>query len=83
MAPVRIPIVAGNWKMHTTIDEARRLASDVARRLIQVRGVDVVLCPPYVSLQALSETVGALFVAGSLQFPDRENHVREAVQGPR
>src|SRR5215216_6466106 len=51
----RRPIVAGNWKMNTTIDEGLALV-DALRPLIEsVAAVDRVVCPPFVSLHAISE----------------------------
>ena len=44
------PLVAGNWKMNTTVQEAAALASAVRDALDDVSDVDVVLCPPYVFL---------------------------------
>ncbi|MCI0440225.1 MAG: triose-phosphate isomerase [Chloroflexi bacterium] len=50
-------IVAGNWKMNTTLDEAKRLVSAMKSRLDAVRGVEKVVCPPFVSLAAVSEAL--------------------------
>ena len=50
---MRKPIIAGNWKMNTTVEEALALV-DQMRELDNVTGVaDVVFCPPSVSLYAL------------------------------
>ena len=46
------PIVAGNWKMHTTLAEARDLAKGVRRRLADLSDVEVVVCPPFPYLLA-------------------------------
>jgi triosephosphate isomerase len=47
---LRIPIIAGNWKSFKTIEEARGLAEGVVREVVGILGVEVVLCPPFVSL---------------------------------
>ncbi|MEA3298385.1 MAG: triose-phosphate isomerase [Chloroflexota bacterium] len=52
---MRMPIIAGNWKMHTTPAEARKLVSDMLPTLDKVEGVDKLLCPPFVSLFLLRE----------------------------
>ncbi len=53
---MRRPLVAGNWKMHCGPSEARRLALEIRNGLLGSRaGVDVVLCPPFVSLAAARE----------------------------
>lgn len=41
------PIVAGNWKMHTTLEEARALTRGVVDAVAGIPGVEVVLCPPF------------------------------------
>lgn len=51
---MRIPFVAGNWKMNTTATEAERLVLEMLERLDSIKGVDKVVCPPFVSLVGLS-----------------------------
>ena len=46
----RLPLIAGNWKMNTTVEEARALASSLVSRLRGVRNVEILLCPPFISL---------------------------------
>jgi triosephosphate isomerase len=50
MTTTRRPIVAGNWKMNTTVPEATVLAAGVREAVAAVHGVEVVVCPPAVSL---------------------------------
>jgi len=50
---MRTPLVAGNWKMNTTVSEAEELVSGMLDRLDRIEGVEKVLCPPFVSLAAL------------------------------
>ena len=40
-------IIAGNWKMNTTLREAQALARDVRALTDSVAGATVVLCPPF------------------------------------
>ncbi len=51
----RIPIIAGNWKMNTTSDEAVALVDDMLDDLTVLEGVEVVLCPPFLSLVPVHE----------------------------
>ena len=51
---MRIPLIAGNWKMNTTAAEAERLVLEMLERLDRIKGVEKVLCPPFVSLVAIS-----------------------------
>jgi len=51
---MRTPIVAGNWKMNKTVEEARSLVFSMNRKLHEVKGVEKVLCPPFPALLAVS-----------------------------
>ncbi len=53
----RIPMIAGNWKMNTTVDEAVRLVKTMLPELDKVKGVDKVVCPPFVSLKAVGDVI--------------------------
>jgi len=55
---MRTPIVAGNWKMHKTIAEAVELTRGVRRGVMDLAGVEVVLCPPFTALSAVREAIG-------------------------
>ena len=55
---MRTPIVAGNWKMHKTVAEAVELTRGVRRGVMDVKGVEVVLCPPFTALAAVREAIG-------------------------
>ena len=49
---MRIPFIAGNWKMNTTVSEAEQLVLEMLDKLDRIEGVEKVLCPPFVSLVA-------------------------------
>jgi triosephosphate isomerase len=51
---MRIPLIAGNWKMNKTVAEARDLVFKMAINLREIKGVEKVLCPPFPSLVAVS-----------------------------
>lgn len=52
---MRKPIIAGNWKMHKTVDEAKRFASEVKNAIPSSSEVDTVICAPALALAALVE----------------------------
>ena len=52
---MRKPIIAGNWKMHKTLEDAVRLVREMRERLDAIPGVDVVLVPPFVCLSSVAE----------------------------
>ena len=47
-----MPLVAGNWKLFKGPDETQAFCLELRERLAGLDGVDVAVCPPYVSLQA-------------------------------
>ena len=51
---MRIPFIAGNWKMNTTATEAEKLVIEMLDKLDRIKGVEKVLCPPFVSLVAVN-----------------------------
>ena len=51
---MRTPIVAGNWKMNRTVEEARSLVFSMNNELREIKGVQKVLCPPFPALLAVS-----------------------------
>ena len=56
MSQSRTPLIAGNWKMHKTIGEAELFISGLLPRVTTAEGVDVAVCAPYTSLQALVDS---------------------------
>jgi len=67
---LRTPLIAGNWKMHKTVAEARSLAGAVVDGLtmaaVDVRGdCDVVVCPPFTALAAVADVVRGREARGS------------------
>lgn len=55
---MRTPIIAGNWKMNTTYDEAMDLVEELVDNLEgkpEVEAVEIVLCPPYLWLFPAAE----------------------------
>ena len=50
-------MIAGNWKMNTTLTEALALVSNMLRELDEIDNVDKVLCPPFISLAAVKELI--------------------------
>jgi triosephosphate isomerase len=51
----RVPLIAGNWKMNTTIAEAEAFIQALLPRISSARA-DVGICPPYTALQALVDS---------------------------
>jgi triosephosphate isomerase (TIM) len=55
---MRVPVIAGNWKMNTNIQEAVSLVSNLTRKLNNVaNNVEIVVCPPFVSLSEVKKVL--------------------------
>ena len=66
-------VVAGNWKMNTSIPEAIALAGKVLDGATAVSEVELVLCPPFVSLAVVRDLLGGSAVkvgAQNMHFED-------------
>jgi triosephosphate isomerase (TIM) len=50
---MRRALLAGNWKMFKTAEEAVLFAKDLSARVSDVRDRDILICPPYVYLHRL------------------------------
>jgi len=54
---MRVPMIAGNWKMNTTVSEAVTLADEMRHGLDEIGNIDKVICPPFISLAAVRELI--------------------------
>ncbi len=54
---MRMPIIAGNWKMNTTATEAAELVKAMKKKLNSISGVEKVLCPPFISLTTVKDLI--------------------------
>jgi triosephosphate isomerase len=54
---MRIPFLAGNWKMYKTVREAVNLVEDLAKNTKDVREREVVVCPPFTALSSIAKTI--------------------------
>lgn len=54
---MRVPMMAGNWKMNKNIAEAKALAAAIRDAVNDVDAVDRVVCPPFVDLPAVAEVL--------------------------
>ncbi len=54
---MRTPIIAGNWKMNKNVTEAVELGRALRDATADVEKVEMVVCPPFVSLLAVKEVL--------------------------
>ncbi|MDX2186316.1 MAG: triose-phosphate isomerase [Opitutaceae bacterium] len=67
---IRKKLIAGNWKMNKTSADAQALAQDLVSAVGKVTDVEIVVCPPFTSL----ETVGKAIDGSSLKLGAQNMH---------
>jgi triosephosphate isomerase (TIM) len=60
---MRVPLIAGNWKMHKTIAEAEVLIAALLPRVSSVQRTEIAICPPFTALQAMVDSTRGSRVA--------------------
>ncbi len=70
---MRKRIIAGNWKMNTTVEEAVELAQAI-KDTYDNHDVDVVLCPPFTSLYAVHNVINGTPIGLGAQDMYWENY---------
>jgi len=77
---MRKPLIAGNWKMNTKLEEAENLVRAMLAELDSIGSVEKVLCPPFISLAAIKElTKGTSIEVGAqnMYFEDKGAYTGE------
>jgi triosephosphate isomerase (TIM) len=80
----RKPIIAGNWKMHKTHQEAANFVQEVQAALQQQDDVEVVICAPFTALSAVAEAVEGTsigFGAQNMYFEEKGAFTGEIAPG--
>lgn len=69
---MRRALIAGNWKLHKTLDESRELAADLAKKLADVSDVDIVVSPVYTSVATVADLLkdSSIMVAAQNCYPE-------------
>jgi triosephosphate isomerase (TIM) len=63
MSPDRTPLVAGNWKMHKTVEEAEQFIAALLPRVSSVERTEVAICPTFTALAAMVDSTRGSRVA--------------------
>lgn len=50
-------LIAGNWKMNNGLLESVSLAESISKRISNVYDVDVLVCPPFISLASVKKSI--------------------------
>ncbi|MCL4266225.1 MAG: triose-phosphate isomerase [Anaerolineae bacterium] len=56
---MRTPIIAGNWKMNKTAEQAVTFVREIRHALQNIKGIDRVVCPPFLAIPAVYEALQA------------------------
>ena len=69
--PSRMPIIAGNWKMHHDHLVAIQVVQKLSYRLDveDYEVVDVVVCPPFTDLRTLQTLIDAATASATVRVP--------------
>jgi len=54
---MRIPMIAGNWKLHKTLDEATALVKELIPAVAENDKVEIVVAPVYTALSKVAEVI--------------------------
>jgi triosephosphate isomerase len=76
---MRTPIIAGNWKMFKTAEEATAFIAEVKGKA-EVGGVESVICAPFTALPALAQAIKGTSIkigAQNLHFEDNGAYTGE------
>jgi triosephosphate isomerase len=77
---MRVPMIAGNWKMNTTVSEAVELVNEMRPGLDEIANVDKVICPPFISLATMRELIKGTSIklgAQNLYFEEKGAYTGE------
>ncbi|MDR0742718.1 MAG: triose-phosphate isomerase [Puniceicoccales bacterium] len=67
-------LVAGNWKMNISSSDVGRLISEINAKIANVTKVDVLVCPPFTSIQAAKDAIGSInniFLGAQNFYPEK------------
>jgi triosephosphate isomerase len=63
MSPDRTPLIAGNWKMHKTVEEAEEFIAALLPRVSSIERTEVAICPTFTSLGPMVDSTRGSRVA--------------------
>jgi triosephosphate isomerase len=81
---MRIPFIAGNWKMYKTVLEAVVFVKELRSLVKDVADVDIVVAPPFLAVHAVAEAARNTNVGVAAQdlYWEREGAFTGEVSGP-
>jgi triosephosphate isomerase len=70
----RLPMIAGNWKMNSTLAEAVHLVKAIAEGMEGSDGIEVLVAPPFTALHKVKEMIGKTPIRLAAQNMHWEDH---------
>lgn len=69
---MRKPLIAGNWKLHNSIEEAQTLVRQMCDKLADVRNNDILIAPSFTSIPAVVQICASshIKVGGQNCYPE-------------
>src|SRR5919198_5354861 len=80
---MRIPFIAGNWKMYKTVHEAVVFVKELRSLVKDITDVEIVVAPPFTAVHAVAEAARNtnIGVAGQDLYWEREGAFTGEVSG--
>jgi triosephosphate isomerase len=80
---MRTPLVAANWKMYKTVQEAVAFLKDLKKLVKDVDDVDMVVAPPFTALHSAAEAArdSSIAIAGQDLYWEREGAFTGEISG--
>ncbi len=81
---MRVPLIAGNWKMFKTVQDTIVFVKELRSAVKDVEGVDILLAPPFTALHAAAEAARNtnIEVAAQDVYWEKEGAFTGAVSAP-
>jgi len=81
---MRVPIVAGNWKMHNTIQESVSLAKAIKDGAAGLKKTEIVLAPPFTALHSVYTAIkgsNVTLASQNMFYEDKGAYTGEVAPG--
>lgn len=81
---MRKKVIAGNWKMNMDLHQSQKLVSEIINGLGKVSKVEVIVCPPFISLSEVSSLLKGTQIklcAQNMHFEDSGAYTAEISAG--
>jgi triosephosphate isomerase len=81
---MRVPIVAGNWKMHNTIQESVSLAKAIKDGAAGLKKTEIVLAPPFTALHSVYTAIkgsNVTLASQNIFYEDKGAYTGEVAPG--